>query len=176
MIRSLIVAHDENSLIGAGGKLPWHIPEELEFFQSTTRHDQHAAIVMGRLTYGGLGRSLRGRINIVVSRNGWLPPRHAPDGRGVAFCKANVAAAFSFAESIGANEAFAIGGASVYAEAFPLIDRAYVTRVHRAYSATDGVYLPPGLYARTRTLSRSLYVAVRGNVPAWTAETWEYAK
>lgn len=47
----LIVAHDENRVIGNEGKIPWNIPEDLKNFKKlTTGH----VVVMGRKTWDSL--------------------------------------------------------------------------------------------------------------------------
>ena len=73
----VIAAVARNGVIGAGGGLPWHIPEDLARFKNlTTGH----ALVMGRATFESIGRPLRERTNIVLSRQeGW-----AEDGVTVA--------------------------------------------------------------------------------------------
>ena len=63
---SLIVAMDDNRLIGSNNALPWHLPADLAFFKRTT---MGKPIVMGRKTYESIGKPLPGRRNIVVTRN-----------------------------------------------------------------------------------------------------------
>lgn len=65
MDMELIVACDENGLIGCGNKIPWHVPEDLKRFKElTTNH----ILVMGRKTYDSLPSPLLNRIHIVISR------------------------------------------------------------------------------------------------------------
>jgi len=63
-----------NRVIGRGGKLPWHLPEDLKFFKQTTLGH---AVLMGRKTFDSilerLGKPLPGRTNIVLSRT--MPPQ-----------------------------------------------------------------------------------------------------
>lgn len=63
---SLITAVDKNGLIGDRGKLPWHLPEELAFFKTTT---WGTTLVMGRKTFESIGRPLPGRKTIVLTRD-----------------------------------------------------------------------------------------------------------
>ena len=72
----LIVARDSEGGIGRDGDLPWHIPTDLKFFQETTRITREPgtrnAVIMGRKTWESIPeryRPLKGRLNIVVSRN-----------------------------------------------------------------------------------------------------------
>jgi dihydrofolate reductase len=61
-----IAAMAENRVIGNENRIPWHIPEEMEFFQKTTRD---ASVLMGRRTFESIGHPLPGRQNIVMTRN-----------------------------------------------------------------------------------------------------------
>ena len=53
-----VVAMDPNRLIGAGGTLPWHLPEDLAFFKKTTLGHP---VLMGRKTFESIGRPLTAR-------------------------------------------------------------------------------------------------------------------
>jgi|WetSurMetagenome_2_1015567.scaffolds.fasta_scaffold786513_2 dihydrofolate reductase len=118
---SLIVAVSRNGVIGAGGKMPWHLPEDLKFFKRTTLGH---AVIMGRKTFESIGKPLPGRGNIVVSRGiQTLDPailRIAP----------SIESAVAIARETD-PEPFVIGGAAIYAEAMPLVTRMYITEVHR---------------------------------------------
>ncbi len=164
MILSLIVAHDRNGLIGVGGALPWRIPAELARFREVTIGAGNNAVIMGRRTWESIGRPLMGRFGIVLSREDFFVAnakgaRTLPD-------------AFAFAEAIGCDEAIVIGGASVYAEAFPMIHRAYVTTIAAAYAFEGGVYLPA--CDRPYRVTERFDVAATDTTPAWSAETWEF--
>jgi len=62
----LIVACNENGLIGDGKNIPWHVPEDLKRFKELTTNN---ILVMGRKTYDSLPGSspLPNRIHIVIS-------------------------------------------------------------------------------------------------------------
>jgi dihydrofolate reductase len=68
----LIWAQVANGVIGAGGTMPWHLPEDLVHFREVTRG---AVVIMGRRTWESLPpafRPLPGRRNVVLSREpGW---------------------------------------------------------------------------------------------------------
>ena len=66
MIISLIVAMDENRVIGYNNKLPWDLPSELKYFRKTTKGKP---VVMGRKTYESIGRPMPDRLNIIVTRD-----------------------------------------------------------------------------------------------------------
>ena len=61
----LIAAVAKNGVIGAGGALPWRLPEDLKHFKSVTLSHP---VIMGRRTWESLGKPLHGRENIVISR------------------------------------------------------------------------------------------------------------
>ncbi len=62
----LIWAQDKNKGIGANGKLPWHIPEDLKNFKKIT---SDSIIIMGRKTWESLPiKPLPNRRNIVLSK------------------------------------------------------------------------------------------------------------
>lgn len=117
---SIIVAIAENGVIGDRNALLWHISEDLRHFKTlTTGHP----VIMGRKTYESLGRPLPGRTNVVVTRQRLELP-----GCTVAHSLEEALALFPADE-----EVFVIGGAQIYAEALPLADRFYLTRVLHAY-------------------------------------------
>ncbi|MEM9422743.1 MAG: dihydrofolate reductase, partial [Pseudomonadota bacterium] len=63
---SLIVGRSTNGAIGRDGDIPWHVPEDLKFFQ---RETMGGAIIMGRKTWESLPfKPLKNRLNVVVSR------------------------------------------------------------------------------------------------------------
>ena len=62
----LVAAVAANRVIGAGGKLPWRLPEDLRHFKAITLGHP---VIMGRKTWESLAlRPLPGRENIVVTR------------------------------------------------------------------------------------------------------------
>jgi len=128
---SLIVAAGENDVIGCNGGLPWRLPADLKRFRAlTTGHH----ILMGRLTWDSIGRPLPDRVNLVLSRSKTLI---LPGAEVVG----QLSEGLEIARKSGETEAFIIGGASLYAEALPIADRIYLTRVH---ASPDGdVFLPP---------------------------------
>jgi dihydrofolate reductase len=106
----LILARARNGVIGRGGALPWHLPEDLAHFKRTTLGHP---VIMGRKTWDSIGRPLPGRRNIVVTRD--------PAWRGVGAQAAgslDAALALAAAGLDGADDAvFVIGGAQLYTQA-----------------------------------------------------------
>ena len=63
-MHEIVIAMDEDGLIGIENKLPWRIPEELEFFRLLTNRQ---AVIMGRKTYESIGKPLKNRTNMVIT-------------------------------------------------------------------------------------------------------------
>ena len=117
----LIAAVAQNGVIGAYGKLPWRLPEDLTHFKALTLGHP---VIMGRRTWESLKASLPGRENIVVTR---IPGYEAPG--------ASVAASLEGALALCTGEpvVFVIGGAELYAAALPLADALVLTEIQRDY-------------------------------------------
>lgn len=120
MIISLIVAMDEGRAIGVDGGLPWHLSEDLQHFKKVTMGHH---LILGRKTYQSIGGTLPGRKMIILTRNEDF------DAEGCTIAH-SLEEALHIAEDRGEEEAFIIGGASVFEQTLPLADRLYLTRVH----------------------------------------------
>lgn len=117
----LIVAADENNVIGHHGALPWKLPADMQFFREKTKGHP---IIMGRKTYASIGRALPKRLNIVVTRQEGF----VAEGCTVVHSLADALEAAKTGE--GSEEIFVIGGGELYREALPVTDTVYLTRVH----------------------------------------------
>jgi len=153
---SLVVAMDENGVIGADGGMPWHLPADLKHFKRTTLH---RPILMGRRTHESIGRALPDRDNLVLTRN----PAFAAPG-----CQAvdSIDAAVARAEAAAADELMVIGGAEVYAQALPRADRIYLTRIHAAFEGDTR--FPNVAWAHWHTLERERHEPDARNPHAFT--------
>src|SRR6266508_4498929 len=97
-----------NRVIGAGNKIPWHLPEDFKWFKKlTTGH----VVVMGRKTFESIGKPLPNRETIVLSRSGFV----FPGVRTVSSLEAINLSDATFAE----KDVFICGGAEIYAQALP---------------------------------------------------------
>ena len=115
---ALIWAQARGGVIGAGGRLPWELPEDLAHFKALTTG---ATVLMGRATWESLPqrfRPLPGRRNLVLSRQAGL----AAEGAEVVP---------SVAEAVGrtAGVLWVIGGGQVYRAALAYARRAVVTDI-----------------------------------------------
>ncbi|MBK8339609.1 MAG: dihydrofolate reductase [Flavobacteriales bacterium] len=125
MIVSAIAAVSENQVIGRDGDLPWHLPDDMKFFQRTTMGHH---VIAGRKNWESIPlkyRPLKGRPNIVVTRS-----LHY-DAPGAAVARSLEEASGDRAKA-GDEEAFPDRGGQIYRDAFSkgLVDRVYLTRVH----------------------------------------------
>jgi len=120
-------------LIGAAGRLPWYLPDDLKRFRKLTMGH---AMVMGRKTFSSIGRALPGRRNLVVSRNA-----NPPAVEGVEWFQ-SLDEAIAFAASTGETECFIAGGTEIYNEALGKATRMYVTFVQRDFPFQGDTYFP----------------------------------
>lgn len=121
---SLIVAAAENGVIGKDNQMPWHLPEDLKYFKRIT---MGKPVVMGRKTFESIGKPLPGRPNIVITRN----TAYKAEGVDVLH---DLSSAEAHCEDLAIFEDFGeimvIGGAELYRQALPEVDRIYLTRIH----------------------------------------------
>lgn len=128
-----IAAVDRKGAIGKGGKLPWHYSSDMKFFRETTTGH---AVVMGRKTWLTIGKPLKNRLNIVLSRDSNIEPQES------LLVMSNVESVISFSESL-TTDLFVIGGAQVYEAFLPNIDKWIITEVPMTVSGADA-FMPEG--------------------------------
>lgn len=129
---NLIVNVDKNWAIGFGSKLLVRIPQDMKYFRSmTTGH----VVVMGRKTLESFPESkpLPNRVNIVLTRDQSYQAPGAVVVHSMEELKEEL-------KKYSGEEIFVIGGGQIYRELLPLCDKAYVTKVDRAFDAD--VYFP----------------------------------
>ncbi|OLZ41220.1 dihydrofolate reductase [Natrinema saccharevitans] len=125
-----IVAVADNGVIGKDGDMPWHIPADLQHFKEATMDHP---VIMGRVTYEGiletLGEPLPGRTTVVLTSRDLETPEGAVAANGLeAALERGERAARERHD--GADRIFVAGGATVYEEFLPALDRLIVTEVH----------------------------------------------
>ncbi|PCR89832.1 dihydrofolate reductase [Natrinema ejinorense] len=125
-----IVAVADNGVIGRDGDMPWHIPADLQHFKETTMDHP---VIMGRVTYEGiletLGEPLPGRTTVVLTSRDLETAEGAVVAHGLeeAVDRADRAARERHDD---ADRIFVAGGATVYDQFLPALDRVIVTEVH----------------------------------------------
>lgn len=128
----IIAAISRNGVIGAEGRIPWHITEDFKRFKLlTTGHP----VIMGRKTYQSiyqsLGSVLPGRINVVLSRQENFHPEGTYVFSSLDAALDSLQEQKPRPEGIDYSSAFIIGGKRVYEEAFSKVDRLEITHIHR---------------------------------------------
>lgn len=113
----MIWAEARNRVIGASGRLPWYLPEDLARFRTLTWGE---TVVMGRHTWLSLPegrRPLPGRRNVVLTRRSdWQP-----QGAEIATSVEEVLERYP--------ECWVIGGAQVYQAMLPYATHIVRTRI-----------------------------------------------
>jgi dihydrofolate reductase len=117
---ALVVAVADNGVIGASGKLPWHLPDDLKHFKQVT---MGKPVLMGRRTYLSIGRALPGRRNLVLTRS---PDAVWPDVEAVHSLDT------ALARLAHCEQVCVIGGSDVFALTLPSAQCIYLTQVHAA--------------------------------------------
>jgi len=114
---SIVVAMDDNRLIGKGNGLPWHLPADLAYFKKITTDN---SILMGRNTYDSIGKPLPNRRNIVITRNSEI---------SIKGCEVvnSIEKALSITKD--EEEVMIIGGANLFEQLLPNVSRLYITHI-----------------------------------------------
>lgn len=117
---ALVAAMSENKVIGHHNKLPWHIPEELQYFKQITLGKP---VIMGRKTYESIGnKPLPNRLNIILSHSATFK---APGCQVVTSVDEALHAAQNF------DEIMIIGGALIFEAFLEKATRIYLSVVHQ---------------------------------------------
>ncbi len=130
----IIVAMTPDRLIGKGGALPWHEPEDLKHFKQTTMGH---AIIMGRKTFDSIKRPLPGRRNIVITRGKEVGAAHSTTLDVVH----SLDEAIELCRSRGEEKAFIVGGAQIYEQALSIADEMIITFIEKP-GLTGDTYFP----------------------------------
>lgn len=127
----MIVAHDLNRAIGVGGGLPWHIPQDLQWFKDKT---MGKAMIMGRKTYESIGKPLPGRTTVMVTSQDDYPVKE-----GLIIVRSLPEAIIRILDL--GLQPIVVGGGQVYEDALPYTSRIYLTKVNTEVELAD-TYFP----------------------------------
>lgn len=125
MIISMIMAMDQNRLIGANGGMPWHLPQEMRYFREVT---MGKPLLMGRKTYESIGKPLPGRTSIVLTtQDDW--------------CAEGVIVVNQLQEGLRlaeqhldhSGELMVIGGAGLCEQMMPMTEKLYLTIIDHEF-------------------------------------------
>lgn len=131
-----VVAIGNNRELGKEGKLLWHIPDDLKRFKELTLGHP---VIIGRKTFESIlgytqGKPLPGRTNIVITRDA------AWKYEGVIVAD-SLETAIAKAKELDSGEIYIGGGAEIYAQAFPFIDKLHLTLIDAEGKADT--FFPP---------------------------------
>ncbi len=130
-----VVAIGRNRELGKGGQLVWHIPDDIKRFRDLTRGHP---LIMGRKTFESIlsyrGAPLPERTNIVITRD----PNWKYEGVIVVH---GLEEALAKARELNSDEIHIGGGAEIYKEALPFIDKLYLTQIDAEGEADT--FFPP---------------------------------
>ncbi|HEV7622424.1 MAG TPA: dihydrofolate reductase [Flavisolibacter sp.] len=161
MILSLLVAADENNVIGKDNKLIWYLPDDLKYFKNQT---WGLPVVMGRKTFDSIGKPLRGRKNIVITRNkSW-------QSKGIEVVH-TIPEAIEKASEYDVKETFVIGGAEIYRLAFEMADKIYITRIHHHFEGD--AYFPDIPVSEWELVKKRFCNADEKNIYPHTFQVWQ---
>jgi dihydrofolate reductase len=125
IILKLIVAMDNNRVIGHNNQIPWSLPNDLQHVKRITIG---GTLIMGRKNYESIGRSLPGRQTIVLTRGNseivskdknYITAGTLKDVLDLCACRDNV---------------FVFGGEQLYRLFMPYVDTMYITRIHHEFN------------------------------------------
>ncbi|MFZ3579340.1 dihydrofolate reductase [Virgibacillus sp. DJP39] len=121
---SFVVAMDRNRAIGLNNDLPWYLPQDLKFFkEKTTGH----TMIMGRKTYDSLGKPLPNRKTVVLtSQDTNSYPEEVEVIRDINTIK-------EWNNQNPEKEFFVIGGATIFEQVLPFVDRMYITWIEESF-------------------------------------------
>lgn len=132
---SLIAAIDMNNAIGYKNKLLFKNKEDMQWFKE---HTLNKICIMGRSTYESIGKPLKNRINVVLTKN------KDYNLELNSFISHNTLIKHDLHEALKCfddeDEIMIIGGESIYRQAFPYADRLYITKVHHRYDKADSYF------------------------------------
>jgi dihydrofolate reductase len=133
-LRKIIIsAVAKNGVIGrSNGEMPWHSKEEFQHFKSTTFG---FPIIMGRKTFEALGKPLKGRVNIILTKSKDL--NYSFDEVKIFH---SLDEAYSFCDKQKTEKAFVIGGAEIYKLAMNTVDEMLISMMD--FEAEGDVFFP----------------------------------
>lgn len=126
---------DNNNGIGLSNKLPWHLPEDLIYFQKLTKNH---ILIMGRSTYESIGKPLKNRYNIVLTTN---PEKHKHIENvhdNLVFCSLDqidtVLQSKDVKKKYHTKDVFVIGGEKVYSQFLDKACGIFITRIKKNFN------------------------------------------
>jgi dihydrofolate reductase len=151
-----ILAVNNEGVIGVKNTLPWRIRTDMRFFKRETRNN---VVIMGRKTFDSLGKPLPDRHNIVVTHN--LSLFEKVKGC-VAVCSIEEALYKAYKAPLHFKEIFVVGGATMYSQFAPYVDRYLVTIVDKRIDDPDVTKISDRLFEDFEGVESNPTVLQRG--------------
>ena len=120
--RIIIAAVSENGIIGHENKIPWKVSEELDHFKKTTLG---YPILFGRKTFDSIGKSLKSRLNIVITKK---PPKKIISENLIYF--QSVKEAYNYLRNNQMEKVFICGGGSIYKNTIKHADEMIISHMN----------------------------------------------
>jgi dihydrofolate reductase len=128
MILSAVAAMAKNRVIGVNNTLPWHLPEDLQFFKDKTKGK---IMIMGRKTFESLPKPLPGRYHLVITRQTNYKVDHP-----MVEILGSLPEAIARAKAMiphWPEEVCIVGGGEIYKESLPVLHRIYLTVIEKDF-------------------------------------------
>jgi dihydrofolate reductase len=157
METGIIVAIANQNAIGKNNGLLCHLPDDLKHFKVITNGH---TVIMGRNTFFSLPKgALPNRRNIVLS----------PDDEIFKDCETVHSIKEALALCAMDKKVFFIGGAMIYRQAYPIVDKLYLTKIHANFEADT--FFPDIDYSKWENVFSENHEATN-NVPAYSYENY----
>ncbi|WP_323701423.1 dihydrofolate reductase [Staphylococcus cohnii] len=126
MTLSILVAHDQQRVIGVNNQLPWHLPNDLKHVKKLSTGN---TLVMGRATFDSIGKPLPNRKNVVLTRN-------------TSFAHDDVEVIHSIDEIYNlSGHVFIFGGQTLFEAMIDKVDDMYITVIEDKFNGDT--FFPP---------------------------------
>ncbi|MGX0330098.1 dihydrofolate reductase [Staphylococcus cohnii] len=126
MTLSILVAHDQQRVIGVNNQLPWHLPNDLKHVKKLSTGN---TLVMGRATFDSIGNPLPNRKNVVLTRN-------------TSFAHDGVEVIHSIDEIYNlSGHVFIFGGQTLFEAMIDKVDDMYITVIEDKFNGDT--FFPP---------------------------------
>ncbi|MCD6068423.1 MAG: dihydrofolate reductase [Bacteroidetes bacterium] len=156
---SIIAAVSENNALGKDNKLLWHLPADLKRLKALTMGHY---LIMGRKTFESIGRPLPGRPHVIISRN------EDRQLEGVTVVN-SLDKALDLAKDD--DQPFIFGGGEIYRIAMHLVQRIYLTRVHKYFEGD--AYFPELDPKEWQLVEKQDFEADEKNLMAYSYEEYK---
>lgn len=118
----LIVAYNQDMIIGYKNKLPWNIPADLEHFKATTKG---RVILLGATTFTSLPKELINNFSEIIV----LDKNHQEEKIGTITYFNNKEAIYKYEQKTN-KEIYVCGGETIYRQFLPYVNELIITKIN----------------------------------------------